>query len=82
MGMAIMKKHMKKQLWKNNIYMIGRDYEPLKENNSDKEILKLKEIKVSYENRRFLLKNRHKCKVLLSCRVLLHRLSFWWSQWS
>ena len=56
--------------------MIGRDYEPLKENNSDKEILKLKEIKVSYENRRFFFKNRHKCKVLLSCRVLLHRLSF------
>ena len=49
--------------------MMGRDYGPLKENNSNKEILKLKEINENYnynKNRSFLLKNRQKCKVLLS----------------
>ena len=79
--------------------MIGRDYGPLKENNFNKEILKLpvgtqrrfnvdatsydiarrrvdvetkscvyavNEIKESNEKRSFLLKNRRKCKVLLS----------------
>ena len=45
--------------------MIRRDYGPFKENNSDKD-LKLQKIKESDENSGFLLKNRHKCKVLLS----------------
>ena len=46
--------------------MIGRDYRPLKENNSNKDILKLKEIKENNENRIFFKKKRHKCNVLLS----------------
>ena len=76
--------------------MIGRDYGPLKENNFNKEVLKLPvdtrrlstsmrrrttshhvvRNEESNENRSFLLKNRHKCRVLLSRKVLLNRSSF------
>ena len=45
--------------------LVGCDEGPFEMNNSNKD-LKLKKVIESDENRYFLLKNRHRCKVILS----------------